>query len=73
MNMLAYLRSLAFRLLHSEALEHELDELRSHVALRGDDLERAGLDRATAERQARVEFGGHARFKEEARDGLARR
>ncbi len=33
--------------------------------------ERAGLDRAAAERQARLEFGGHARFKEEARDALA--
>ena len=72
MSMLAYLRSLTFRFLHRDALERELeDELRSHVLHRADDLERAGLDRAAAERQARVEFGGHARFKEEARDALA--
>jgi predicted permease len=65
---------LVFRFLHREALERELDdELRSHVAHRADDLQRAGLDRAAAERQARVEFGGHARFKEEARDALAGR
>ncbi len=70
--MLAYLRSLTFRFLHRDALERELeDELRSHVLHRADDLERAGLDRGAAERQARVEFGGHARFKEEARDAFA--
>lgn len=72
MSILAYFRSLVFRFLHRDALERELeDELRSHVFHRADDLERAGLDRAAAERQARVEFGGHARFKEEARDALA--
>jgi hypothetical protein len=72
MSMLAYVRSLTTRFLHRDALERELeDELRSHVLHRADDLERAGLDRGAAERQARVEFGGHARFKEEARDALA--
>src|SRR5690348_10588109 len=74
MRIIAYLRSLAFRFLHRQALERELDdELRSHVAHRADDLQRAGLDRGAAERQARVEFGGHARFKDEARDALAGR
>ena len=74
MKVIAYLRSLEFRFLHRDALERELDdELRSHVAHRADDLQRAGLDRAAAERQARVEFGGHARFKEEARDAVAGR
>ena len=74
MSVIAYLRSLGSRFLHRDALERELDdELRSHVAHRADDLQRAGLDRAAAERQARVEFGGHARFKEEARDALAGR
>jgi hypothetical protein len=74
MSMLAYLRSLTFRVLHRDALERELeDELRSHVLHRADDLERAGLERVAAERQARVEFGGHTRFKEEARDALAGR
>ena len=72
MSVLTYLSSLGHRFLHRDALERELDdELRSHVAHRADDLERGGLDRAAAERQARIEFGGHARFKEEARDALA--
>ena len=72
MRVFAYLGSLGSRFLHRDALERELDdELRSHVLHRADDLERAGLERAAAERQARVEFGGHARFKEETRDTLA--
>jgi predicted permease len=74
MSILAYLRSLTIRVLHRDVLERELeDELRSHVLHRADDLERAGLERVAAERQARVEFGGHTRFKEEARDALAGR
>ena len=44
------------------------EELRSHIQLRTDDLVRSGLDRVAAERQARVEFGGHLRFKEETRE-----
>ena len=74
MSVIAYLRSLGSRFLHRDALERELDdELRSHVAHRADDLQRLGLDRAAAERQARLEFGGHGRFKEETRDALAGR
>jgi hypothetical protein len=38
------------------------DELRSHIQHRADDLERTGLRRAEAERRARLEFGGQARF-----------
>jgi len=44
------------------------EELRAHVRLRAEDLERSGLSRAEAERQARLEFGGHARFKEECHE-----
>jgi predicted permease len=44
------------------------DELRSHIQLRADDLERSGLPRAEAERRARIEFGGHVRYKEESRE-----
>jgi hypothetical protein len=40
------------------------DELRSHIQLRADDLERSGLSRAEAERRARIEFGGQEKFKE---------
>jgi predicted permease len=45
-------------------------ELRSHIQHRADDLERSGLPRAEAERRARIEFGGHGRFKEECREAL---
>ena len=44
------------------------EELRTHIELRTDDLMRSGLDRAAAERQARIEFGGHLRFKEATRE-----
>ena len=46
------------------------EELRSHVQHRADDLERSGLQRAEAERRARVDFGGHVRSKEECREAL---
>jgi len=44
------------------------EELRSHIQHRADDLERSGLPRAQAERRARIEFGGHVRYKEECRE-----
>jgi predicted permease len=69
--VLGRLRALAARLLAPAQLDAEMDEeLRSHVQLRADDLERTGLDRREAERRARIEFGGHLRFKEEARAQL---
>ena len=72
MSILAYLRSLADRFLHRPRLEDELEaELQSHIEHRADDLARSGMERAAAERQARVEFGGHSRFKEESRDAVA--
>ena len=46
------------------------EELRAHIQHRADDLERSGLDRAEAERRARIEFGGHARFTEECHEAL---
>src|ERR1051326_965515 len=46
------------------------EELRSHIQHRTDDLVRSGLDRAEAERRARIEFGGRARFKEECREEI---
>ena len=46
------------------------EELRAHIQHRADDLERSGLNRAEAERRARIEFGGHEKFKEEAREAL---
>lgn len=62
MKLLAYVRSVAARFFDRSRVEDELDqELRSHSALRADDLERAGLIRADAERRARVEFAGAIR------------
>jgi predicted permease len=44
------------------------DELCSHIQLRADDLQRSGLSRAEAGRRARIEFGGHVRYREESRE-----
>src|SRR4029077_5605000 len=71
MRFLAYFRSLATRFFHRSQIEDDMDEeLRSHIQHRADDLERSGLARAEAERRARIEFGGHERFKEESREAL---
>src|SRR5437870_7757735 len=69
---LAYFRSLASRFVRRSQTENELEEeLRAHIQLRADDLERSGLGRTEAERRARIEFGGHERFKEECREAIA--
>ena len=66
------LDSLRFRMatfFHRSQMNAEMeDELRSHIQHRADDLERSGLTRAEAERRARIEFGGHERFKEECHE-----
>jgi len=57
----AYFRSLAARFFRRSQTENDLEEeLRSHIQLRADDLERFGLGHAEAERRARIEFGGEA-------------
>jgi putative ABC transport system permease protein len=72
MNLLVYFRSLAARFFHRSQTENELEEeLRSHVQHRAADLEGSGLDRAEAERRARIEFGSPERFKEECREAIA--
>jgi predicted permease len=71
MKFLAYLRSIAIKFFYRSKLEDELEEeLNSHIQRRADDLERSGLDRAEAERRARIEFGGRERFKEESYQAL---
>jgi putative ABC transport system permease protein len=71
MSPLPYFRSLAAKFFHRSQTDTELEEeLRSHIQLRADDLERFGLDRAEAERRARTEFGSTERFKEECREVL---
>jgi predicted permease len=54
----------------SHPTEETDEELLSHIQLRADDLERSGLDRAHAERQARIELGGRERYKEECYDAM---
>ena len=67
-----FLDSLRFRiatLFRRSQMNAEMDEeLRSHIQHRADDLQRSGLPRAEAERRARIEFGGHVRYKEECRE-----
>jgi MacB-like periplasmic core domain len=71
MKLLAYLRSLGGRLFHRSQVADDMEEeLRSHIQHRADDLERSGLTQADAERQARIEFGGQERFKEESYEAL---
>jgi len=68
------LDSLRFRIAalfrRSETNAEIEEELRAHIQHRADDLERSGLARAVAERRARIEFGGHERYKEESREAL---
>jgi putative ABC transport system permease protein len=42
------------------------EELLGHVQHRADDLERSGISRTEAERQARIEFGGFEYYREES-------
>jgi putative ABC transport system permease protein len=68
----AYLRSMSRRFFRRSEIEREMEEeLQSHVQLRADALERCGLTRAEAERRARIDFGSHAKFKEECREAIA--
>jgi predicted permease len=71
MKLLAYFRSLTTKFFHRAQVEDDIEEeLRSHIQHRADDLEVSGLDRTEAERRARIEFGGHGRYKEESRKAL---
>jgi predicted permease len=71
MNLLNSLRFRIASLFHRSQMNAEVEEeLRSHIQHRADDLERSGLDRAQAERRARIEFGGREKFKEECREAL---
>ena len=74
MKLSASLRTLFAFVFHRPRVEKEMDqELRSHLQSRADDLARQGLSRAEAERQARLEFGGFERYKEECREALGSR
>src|SRR5580700_5812210 len=55
--------------LRRSRMENEMDvELRFHIETFADDLVRSGVPRQQAMRQARMEFGGIERVKEEARE-----
>jgi len=69
MKLLASLRSVLSSLFLRKRIESDTEEeLRAHVQNRADDLERSGLTRPEADRRARIEFGGHEKFKEECRE-----
>lgn len=71
MSFLMRLRDFGAKFFHSDRLFGEVEEeLRAHIQLRADDLERSGLTRAEAERRARIEFGGREKYKEECRAAL---
>ena len=74
MKSFTWFRTLLAFVFHRSRAEREMeDELRSHLASRADDLEWQGLSRAEAERQARLEFGGYERYKEECREAQGSR
>jgi hypothetical protein len=69
MKPLAWFRSAGAKFLRRAESAEELDEeLREHITLRADDLERAGLTRGEAERRARIEFGGTVKYREQSHE-----
>lgn len=67
MTLLDAMRARWSALVHRSAMRDELEEeLRDHLRHRADDLERSGISRAEAERQARIEFGGFEHYREES-------
>jgi len=71
MSLLAYLRSMGRKLFRRSELADDMEEeLRAHIQHRADDLERSGMDRAEAERRARIEFGGLEKIAEDSYDAL---
>lgn len=71
MKLPPWVDSLISRYFHRSAIAEEMaEELRSHIEHRTDDLERSGLDRAAAERRARIEFGAREKYAEESLEAL---
>src|SRR3984893_12580223 len=72
--MKSQLRSYLNSLLHRDSVESGIDvELRTHIELRAQDLERIGLTPAEALRRARIEFGPIENHKENIRRSLGLR
>jgi len=71
MSIVSSIRSLATTLFRRSRMEADMEsELSAHIQNRADDLERSGLSREAAKRQARIEFGGYERHKEDCRQSL---
>jgi len=69
MRILDALRARWSALMYGSTMRDELEEeLRNHLQHRADDLERSGMSRAGAERQARLEFGGFEHYREESHE-----
>jgi choline dehydrogenase-like flavoprotein len=64
-----FLDSLRFRMAtifqRSQMNDEMVEEIRSHIQHRADDLERSGVSRADAERQAHIEFGSYQAVRED--------
>jgi hypothetical protein len=74
MKVLSSIRTILEFVFHRPRVEREMEEeLRSHLQSRANDLEYRGLSRTEAKRQARIEFGGYQRYKEECREALGTR
>jgi predicted permease len=73
--LIARLRSLRQGVGRHAQVDAEMkEEFRLHIEMRTEDLIRSGLPRAEAVRQARIEFGSTARYRDEGREsrGLSR-
>ena len=69
MKLFAYLRSLASTFFRRTQLDDDLEEeFLAHIQRQADDLQRSGLSRSEAERQARIAFGSPVKAKERCRD-----
>ncbi len=71
MRFISWFRSVTAKFFHRSQTASDMDEeLRSHIQLRADDLERSGMGRSEAERRARIQFGGYEHYKQESHEAL---
>jgi predicted permease len=71
MNIGAWIRSAGARLLRPLRTNDEFrEEMLAHLSHRAEDLERTGMSRAEAERQARIEFGGVEKFRQQSQEAM---
>jgi predicted permease len=67
MTMLSWMRSVITQIFGRDNVAEDMqEELRAHIEMRADDLVQRGMNRAEAERRARVEFGARERYREES-------